>query len=96
MSQDQLCGAARTVLTQVPDPSRRISRPETHGRFRLNITTQEVRLTAAEGDSPRGQQVTDWVPGTDEDLRLVAPQDHGLVLRDLYISVHLHQVCVVV
>lgn len=47
-------------------------------------------------DSPRGQQVTDGVPGTDEDLGLVAPQHHGFVLRDLNVSVHLHQVGMVV
>ena len=54
------------------------------------------KRSGGEGDSPWCQQVADWVPGTDEDLWLMAPQDHGLVLRDLHVSIHLHQVCVVV
>lgn len=45
---------------------------------------------------PGSQEVVDWVPGADEDLGFVAPQDHGFALRDLHVPVHLHHVRVVI
>lgn len=97
MSQDQLCGAAGAVLTQVPDPSGGVSGPVE--RTRVNMSSSLCSCAAVKAnqwDSPRCQQVADRVPGADEDLGLVAPQDHGLVLRDFYVPVHFHQVCVVI
>lgn len=39
---------------------------------------------------PGSQEITDGVPGTDEHLGLVAPEDGGLVGRNLNVSVYLH------
>lgn len=47
-------------------------------------------------NSPRGQQITDGVPGTYEDLRFVAPEHRGFAGWYLHIYIHLHGLTVVI
>lgn len=48
------------------------------------------RRTPSPTSLPRSEQVADGVPGTDEHLRLMAPQHGGFAGRDLDVPVYFH------
>lgn len=45
---------------------------------------------------PGGEEVADRVPGTDEDLRLVAPEDRGFVGWDLDVPIDVHRLRMII
>lgn len=51
---------------------------------------------STEGNSPRGQQIADRVPGTYEDFWFMAPEHCGFAGWYLHIYIHLHGLTVVI